>query len=288
MVTDMDSSKTHRPTLNPRSQFATLFKQDEQNIDLIEAALLIAADHHPEFDLDTCHKQIAALAEEARDQIQVQQEIHAVARQLCDFLYREAAYSGDYGDYYNPDNSYLDRVLQRRKGIPITLALVYIAVGRHLGLKIEPVGFPGHFLVKLVGDQEVILDPFSGQVLSEDDCRELLNSCTQGTVAFKPEHLDSVGNREVVRRILGNLKSIYLGRKELDQALAICDQLLLISKDSPRDIIDRAYVLEKMDCHAAAAEDLEYLLTLAPPPQVSKSIREKITELRSQGGSLLH
>jgi regulator of sirC expression with transglutaminase-like and TPR domain len=287
-VTNVDSSKSDRPTLNPRSQFAILFEQDEQNIDLVEAALLIAADHHPEFDLDNCHQQIEALAQEARDHVELNQETHALGQALCNFLYREAAYSGDHSDYYNPDNSYLDRVLQRRKGIPITLALVYIAVGRHLGLTMEPVGFPGHFLVKLIGDEDIILDPFSGQVLSENDCRELLKTCTQDTVAFQQEHLDSVGNREVVRRILGNLKGIYLGRQELDQALAICDQLLLISKDSPRDIMDRAFVLEKMDCHAAAAEDLEYLLTLAPPPQVSKSIQEKITELRNQGGSLLH
>lgn len=284
----MDSSKIDRPTLNPRSQFATLFEQDEQNIDLVEAALLIAADHHPEFDLDNCHRQIEALAQEARDHIQLNQGIRAVGQALCDFLYREATYSGDHSDYYNPDNSYLDRVLKRRKGIPITLALVYIAVGQHLGLKMEPVGFPGHFLVKLIGDEEIILDAFSGQVLSEDDCRELLKTCTQDTVVFKQEHLDSVGNKEVVRRILGNLKGIYLGRKELDQALAICDQLLLINKDSPREIIDRAFVLEKMDCHAAAAEDLEYLLTLAPPPQVSKSIQEKITELKRLGGGQLH
>ena len=288
LVSSMASSNDGRPTLDPRTQFACLFESGEQNIDLIEAALLIAAEHHPEFDLDTCHKQIEELALEAKDHIKLSQSTEAVGQDLCDFLYRQAEFSGDHGDYYNPDNSYLDRVLERRKGIPITLALVYIGVGEHLGLDMEPVGFPGHFLVKLKGDKEVILDPFSGQLLSEDDCRELLKTCTQDTVPFKQEHLDTVSNREVVRRILGNLKGIYLSRKEMDKALSICDQLLMITRDSPRDILDRAHVLEQMDCHAAAAEDLEYLLTLAPPPQASQSIREKIADLQSQGSGKLH
>jgi len=265
-----------------------LFTGEDQHIDLIDAALLIAAEHHPEFNLDHCHQQIENLANEARNSVDTSQTTEAIAQDLCNFLYRQAGYSGDHGDYYNPDNSYFDRVLQRRKGIPITLALVYISVGRNLGLEIEPVGFPGHFLVKLVGDEEILLDPFSGQVLNENACRELLKTCTQDSIAFKSEHLDSVSNREVVRRILGNLKGIYLGRKDLDEALAICDQLLLIDKNSRRDLMDRALVLEQMDCHSAAADDLEYLLTLAPPPPVSKSIKEKIVDLRNQGGGHLH
>ncbi len=279
---------------DPRTQFANLFEGDEQNIDLVEAALLIAAEHHAEFDLESCHTQIQNLANQAKNHVELGQTAEEIGRDLCNFLYREAAYSGDHGDYYNPDNSYLDRVLQRRKGIPITLALVYISVGKQLGLQIEPVGFPGHFLVKLVGNDEnhdagdVILDPFSGQVLSEDDCRELLKTCTQDTVTFRSEHLDTVSNKEVVRRILGNLKGIYLGRQELDEALAICDQLLLINRDSPRDIIDRAHVLEQMDCHAAAAEDLEYLLSLNPPPKASESIRDKIAKLQNLGDGQLH
>lgn len=275
--------------LEPRARFAELFTDDSQDIDLIEAALLIAAEHHPEFDLQDCHHQIEQLAAEAREHIDFSGATGAIAADLCKFMYRQARYNGDHADYYNPDNSYLDRVLKRRKGIPITLALVYISVGRQLGLRMEPVGFPGHFLVKLVGDDtEVILDPFSGQLLSEDDCRELLKTCTQGQVTFKPAHLDTTGDRDVVRRVLGNLKGIYLNRQEMDEALAVCDQLLLISRNSPRDILDRAYVLEQMDCHAAAVQDLEHLLSLAPPPHVSESIREKIADLKRQDSSKLH
>jgi regulator of sirC expression with transglutaminase-like and TPR domain len=273
---------------DPRAQFAELFKDDDRNIDLIDAALLIAAEHHPECSLDDCRDEIKSLGREAKDHVNLQQPSADVARNLCDFLYRQANYCGDHQDYYNPDNSYLDRVLSRRKGIPVTLALVYIGVGESLGLRLEPVGFPGHFLLKLVGDEEIMLDPFSGQVLSEDDCRELLKTCTQNTVAFKREYLSTISNREVVRRILGNLKGIYANRKELDEALIICDQLLLINKDSPQDLLDRALILERMECHAAAAEDLEYLLTLTPPEHVDKSLREKIIELRNQTGGQVH
>lgn len=287
----MASSRGNDDTskLEPRAQFAALFADDSQAIDLIEAALLIAAEHHPEFDLADCHRQIEQLATEAREHIDFSGDARSIGEDLCKFMYRQAKYNGDHADYYNPDNSYLDRVLKRRKGIPITLALVYISVGRQLGLQMEPVGFPGHFLVKLIGDDtDVILDPFSAQLLSEDDCKELLKTCTQGQVSFKPAHLDTTDDRDVVRRILGNLKGIYLNRKEMDEALAVCDQLLLISKNSPRDILDRAYVLEQMDCHAAAIQDLEHLLSLAPPPHVSQSIREKIANLKRQNSGQLH
>ncbi len=283
------TGKSDIDKLEPRARFAALFTDDRQGFDLIEAALLIAAEHHSEFDLEDCHHQIEQLATEARQHIDLSGDTRAIAEGLCRFMYRQAEYNGDHADYYNPDNSYLDRVLKRRKGIPITLGLVYISVGRQLGLRMEPVGFPGHFLVKLIGDDtEVILDPFSGQLLSEDDCRELLKTCTQGQISFKPALLDTSDDRDVVRRILGNLKGIYLNRREMDEALAVCDQLLLISRNSPRDILDRAFVLEQMDCHAAAVQDLEHLLSLSPPPQVSESIRVKIAELKSHDSGKPH
>ena len=269
-------------------QLSALFEREEANIDLVEAALVIAAEHHPELDIAACHAQIEKLTNRAREHIDLKQTGSEIGQALCDFLYRESNYRGDHDDYYNPDNSYLDRVLQRRKGIPITLALVYLSVGKNLGLKIEPVGFPGHFLVKLISDENVLLDPFSGQVLSEDDCRELLKSGTGDAVPYRPELLNAVSAREVVRRILGNLKNIYLGRNELDEALRICDQLLVISKYSPRELLDRAFLLEKMDCYSAAVVDLEYLLAQMPPPQVDKVLREKISNLRGRGSNKLH
>lgn len=273
---------------DPRNEFALMLAREDHQIDLIEAALLIAVEGRPDIDPNDCYLRIENLAREANDHVDLNQNTRAAARDLCDFLYQHSGYSGDHRDYYNPENSYFDRVLERRKGIPITLALVYICVGRTLGLHVEPVGFPGHFLVKIIGDEEVLVDPFSGQVLSEEDCQELLKICTQGTVTFKPEHLETVSNREVLRRMLNNLKAIYMGREELSEALGVCDRLLMISRDSPRDLLDRAQILEKLECYASAAEDLEYLLTLTPPPQVSEAVREKITALRNRDGGKLH
>jgi regulator of sirC expression with transglutaminase-like and TPR domain len=262
--------------------------KEDHDIDLIEAALLIAAQHHGEFNSDKCLDQLATLSEEAHDHIKLDDTDINIGRGLCDFLHKQARYSGDHQDYYNPDNSYFDRVLTRRKGIPITLALVYISIGQRLGLCIEPVGFPGHFLVKLVGKEEVILDPFSGQVLSNDDCRDLLSTCTQDSVTFHHQHLDTVSNREVVQRLLNNLKGIYLNSRAPEEALGVCDQLLIIDKDSPRDLMDRAAILEHMDCHSAAAEDLAHLLTLGSPPQIASTLRKKIDDLRSKGSKSVH
>lgn len=269
-------------------QFTLLMDKEDQDIDLIEAALLIAAQHHGEYDPGKYLGQLTTLTAKARDHIKLQDTTLNIGQGLCDFLYKQARYNGDHQDYYNPDNSYLDRVLTRHKGTPITLALIYISIGKQLDLRVEPVGFPGHFLVKLVGEEEVILDPFSGQVLSNDDCRELLSNCTQDSVTFDRQYLDTISNREVIRRLLNNLKGIYLNARAPEEALGVCDQLLIINKDSPRDLLDRAAILENMDCHSAAAEDLVHLLTLGAPQQIASTLHEKINELRGQGSDLVH
>lgn len=272
----------------PRDQFVSLLQNEDQHIDLIEAALLIAAEHNPALDAEVCRSRVEKLASQAEQTVDLSQPPPEIGRDLCVFLYQQAGYRGDHQDYYNPENSFFDRVLDRRKGIPISLALIYISVGRLLGLTMEPVGFPGHFLVKIVGDADVLLDPFSGQVLDENDCQELLNTCTQGTIKFKPEHLQSASNRQVVQRMLNNLKAIYMGRKELAEALSVCDKLLLVDNSSAQDLLDRAAILEQLDCPALAADDLEHVLLQSPPADVAEAIRNKAKSLRSRDSGKVH
>ena len=262
----------------------------DETIDLIRAALCIAAEHNPQLDPEDSYRRLAKLAERAREQIDTQQSLEEIASKLCYLLYRQVGFSGDSKDYYNPDNSYLNRVLETRRGIPISLALVYIGVGEALGLSIDGVGFPGHFLLKLQsaeGDnkaqtESVIIDPFAGQVLSTGDCKDLLDVSSGNTLPFKPDFLNSISKRAFLRRMLGNLKTIYINKSDYVQALSLCDRLLLLDKDSVQDRIDRAGVLEKLECYEPAAQDLEQLLSRKPTLQGAQAVARKIAELRAQ------
>lgn len=269
-----------------------MLEGSDEAIDLIRAALCIAGEHNPELDPADSYRRLAKLTERARIQIDTEQSPANIAEQLCHLLYRQVGFSGNSKDYYNPDNSYLNRVLETRRGIPISLALVYIGVAEALGLRIEGLGFPGHFLLKLsVGEgtnkekdpsaKPVIIDPFAGQVLSINDCKDLLAVASGNTLPFKPEFLNRVSNRDILRRMLGNLKAIYMNKSDYVQALSLCDRLLLLDKDSLQDRIDRAGVLEKLECYEPAAKDLEQLLSLKPAMQGAQALERKITELRA-------
>jgi len=274
------------PTFAPKAEFAAMLDGSDTAIDLIRAALCIAGEHNPELDPEDSYRRLAKLSERARVQIDTTQSLAEIADKLCHLLYRQVGFSGDSKDYYNPDNSFLNRVLETRRGIPISLALVYIGVSEALGLNIEGIGFPGHFLLKLhhaAGDQseDVIIDPFAGQVLSIDDCKDLLAVSSGNTLPFKPEFLNSISKRAILRRMLGNLKNIYINNNDYVQALSLCDRLLLLDKDSVQDRIDRAGVLEKLECYEPAAKDLEQLLSIKPAIPGSQAVARKIGELRA-------
>ena len=280
-------------TFEPKAEFAAMLEGSDGAIDLIRAALCIAGEHNPKLDPEESYRRLEKLGDRARAQIDTAQSLDDIANKLCRLLYRQVGFCGDSKDYYNPDNSYIDRVLETRQGIPISLALVYISVGEALGLRIDGVGFPAHFLLKLShsdssltrqSDQTegVLIDPFAGQVLSVDDCKDLLAVSSDNSMPFKPEYLQTIGKRAILRRMLGNLKGIYLSKKDYVEALSLCDRLLLLDKDAIQDRIDRAGVLEKLECYEPAAQDLEQLLKSQPSMPGTQALERKISELRAQ------
>jgi regulator of sirC expression with transglutaminase-like and TPR domain len=280
------------PAFAPNAEFAAMLDGDDEDIDLMRAALCIAAVHNPQIDPEDSYRRLDELAEQARAEVDTQQSLEEIARNLCHLLYRQMGFSGDSKDYYNPDNSYINRVLETRRGIPISLALIYIEVGKALGLKINGIGFPGHFLLRLRSaesestpskpqTESVIIDPFAGQVLSIEDCKDLLSVSSGNTLLFKPEFLNTISKRAILRRMLGNLKAIYLNKADYPQALSLCDRLLLLNSDSVQDRIDRAGVLEKLECYELAAQDLEQLLDHKPPLQGLQGLPRKIKQLRA-------
>jgi regulator of sirC expression with transglutaminase-like and TPR domain len=221
---------------SPRAELARIAGLPDAEIDLAEAALWIAAEEHAGVDVRACLRRLDALAEAlARDWPARGGLADRVAR-LNRHLFAEHGFRGNQRDYYDPRNSFLDQVIERRLGIPITLAIVYMAVARRLGLDARGISFPGHFLVKCVDPREgeLVVDAFAGSVVSLAECQRRLDAAAGRHLRLDPAvHLRAATPREILVRVLGNLKQIFHAKGDLAGALACCDRILLLTPDEP-------------------------------------------------------
>lgn len=243
----------------------------------IEAlAFAYARDAYPTLDEQAFYEPIEIMAEEARPRIAAHADDEARARALLDFLFDELGFQGDERTYHDPRNSYLNEVIARRTGIPITLAVLLMAVGRRAGLEIEGIGFPGHFLART---GSALIDPFEGIVLDEASLAKLATR-TLGSGAIRPEHLAAADARSMVVRMLLNLKHAYERTREHARALVVADRLV----DLTTSIIyrrDRGLHALALGAHRSAVADLEaYLAEIPNPPDVSE-VRRALDRARA-------
>lgn len=272
--------------VSPRERFLQLASLADEAIDLAEAALVIAAEACPELDIPFYLERLDSLAAAVRPRLQSCQTAAERVGCLSHFLSVEQRFTGNRADYYDPRNSFLNEVLDRRTGIPITLSLVYMEVGRRAGLPLRGVGFPGHFLAKYQGDDEIVIDAFFGQVLAEDDCRERLRAVLGPQTTFEPRYLEPASNRQILARMLGNLKYAYLKRSELESALACSERILLLEPRNARELRDRGFIYQQLECHRAAAADLERFLELVPEDPSAEAVRQRLVALRRQAAQI--
>jgi regulator of sirC expression with transglutaminase-like and TPR domain len=253
-------------------------------IPLAEAALWIAAEEYPELDVEAYLDRLDELAEVARRTMLPCAAEERAAR-FNDFFFRELGFAGNTETYEDPRNSFLNDVLDRRRGIPISLSLVYTEIGTRLGLPIVGVGFPGHFLVKWLAP-EVLVDAFHGKVISREDCAERLRASFGSEAALDDRMLAPASPREILTRWLRNLKHNYLGRGDLARALAAVDRILIIAPDEAPELRDRGILYHRLECYAAALADFERYLTLAPNDLMAGDIRSRLPELRREAARL--
>jgi regulator of sirC expression with transglutaminase-like and TPR domain len=271
-----------------RRRFAELLASPGGAIPLAEAALLIACEEYPSLDVGAYLARLDSLGSAAREAVgasgPIEERIAAFSGFLCD---REG-FAPNADDYYDPRNSFLNDVLDRRVGIPITLATVFMEVGRRAGIELLGVGFPGHFLVKAaVPEGELILDPWSGgRQLSQADCQRRLDRVYGGRVRLEPDMLEAVPARLMLLRMLRNLKAIYTRTQDPLRLLRVLDLLLLLIPDAPEERRDRGLVYAELDCYAPAAEDLETYLSLAPAAADAASLAARIVDLRQRAARL--
>ena len=271
-----------------RLDFARLVSRPETAIDLAEAALLIAKEEYPTLEVGRYLSSLDAMAAEIRDRVGCAEDPHRLISGLGDYLFREQGFRGNADDYYDPRNSFLNDVLDRRTGIPITLSTLYMEVGRRLGVRLHGVGMPGHFLVKYVGpDEEIVIDPFNGgAIVSSADCQRILDRTYKGKLAFEPRFLAALGTRQILVRMLNNLKAIYFNTQAYAKALSVVERLLILEPEAPTGIRDRGLLLSQLKRYPEAMAELGQYLKLAPAAEDAQAIRDHLRSIRQRESSL--
>jgi regulator of sirC expression with transglutaminase-like and TPR domain len=249
---------------------------EDERIDLARAALLIAANQYPGLDPEPYLARLDSLAERVRSRISELGEPAQSIRALNAVLFDEEGFRGNRDDYYDVRNSFLNDVLDRKLGIPITLSLLYMEVARRVGFPLFGVGMPGHFLAKHydIEGRQVLIDPYhQGRVLTPADCQRRVEEIYAGQMPFQADHLMPVNRRQILIRMLNNLKSIYLATRNFRKALPVVDLILAIYPRSPEDVKQRAALRQSMGNLRGAIDDLEDYLKMLPDASDAEGMR---------------
>ena len=277
--------RTDKPIPALTDAFAALVGQDieDERIDLVRASLSIARTEYPSLDIekylvrvDELARRVGACIPEAGDAAQTIAALNQV-------LFQEEGFRGNREDYYDPRNSFLNDVVDRKLGIPISLAVLYMEVARRVGFPLFGVGMPGHFLLKHydVEGRQVLIDCFDqGHILSDSDCQQRLDEIYSGQLPLQPDFLMAVSRRQILTRILNNLKTVYLSKRSFKKALPLVDLVLVIYPRSPEDVKQRALLRYSLELMRGAAEDLEQYLKMSPDASDADEIRQMALSIR--------
>lgn len=271
-------------------RFADIVSGVDENINLAEAALLIAQQAYPDLDIASCIRRIDYLADECRRRLGAETAHARVIEEMNRYLFEELGFKGDLATFNDPRNSFLNDVLERRKGIPISLSVIYIEIGRRLGLPIHGVSFPGHFLVKVHdGARNLVLDPFSkGKLLDHAELkRRLMHFPDRQRENWDMEQLlVAATHKQILARMLRNLKTLYLEREDYVRALDSVNMILSITPGAVMEIRDRAHIYDQMDHLRAAIGGYEQYLLLSPESGDVDSVRMRLADLKGRFGRL--
>jgi len=277
---------TPSPYVEPasRRRFRSLMGQPEEAVDLAEAALLIACEEYPNLDVAQYRARFVELGVSARARLDPAASTREQVGALSRFLFEELDFKGNSDQYYDPRNSFLNEVLNRRLGIPISLSALYIEVGRQAGLQVDGVGLPGHFIVRVDGqDGAALVDPFhGGALLTAHDCQERLDRIFEGKLKLDAQMLQPCGTRQILARMLYNLKGIYVQAEDHLRALGVVDLLLLLEPNGHDELRDRGLLYAALDCYGLAVHDLTQYLDRAGNVPEAADLKTTIETLRTR------
>jgi regulator of sirC expression with transglutaminase-like and TPR domain len=270
--------------------FASLVRPeiDDERIDMLRAALTFARIEEPRLDVEHYVRRVDALAKRVAAKIVAAENSDPddpaqVIAALNAVLFQEEVFRGNTVDYYSPRNSFLQHVLDRQLGIPISLALVYMEVGRRVEFPLFGVGMPGHFLLKHydVDGRSTLIDVFErGSIVTEEDCRQKLNSIYAGQLSLQPEFLLPVTRRQMLTRMLNNLRSVYISQRDFRRAVQVVDLILVIYPRSPEGVKQRAVLRFNLDDYRGALSDFDEYVKMSPDASDAEEIRQTALSLR--------
>jgi regulator of sirC expression with transglutaminase-like and TPR domain len=262
-----------------RQKFAEMASGADEDIQLDTASLLIAAEADSEVNVDHYLDVLDKLAIKFRESGRA--DIGIPVTSLVNYIHGDLGFSGNITDFYDPSNSYLNRVLDFKHGIPISLALVHISIGRRLDIPVNGISFPGHFLVQYGGPSGAIVDPFSGRELSRADCQNLLRQIAGPRATLKDEYFDPATSREILIRMLDNLKQIFWRSRSWGESKACIDRQLLLLPDREEFNVQLGAVYEMQGNTALAQHTYIQVLQAASDDQLKQLASKRLLALES-------
>jgi regulator of sirC expression with transglutaminase-like and TPR domain len=273
----------------PLESFAELLAREDVRIDLAHACLMIAQDAYPQLDVERYLGEIERMAMRLRGRMPQAMAPEERVAALNEFLFGDEGYAGNTEEYYDPRNSYLNEVMDRKTGIPITLSVLYMALGRRVGLPLEGVSFPGHFLVRLrMRNGVLVLDPFAaGAPQSAAELRDrlqrvippgALDKVAAGELPLE-QFLEPATNRQTIARVLRNLKGIYRDTDKPQEQLDVLNRMVLVAPESSAELRDRGIVYHRLECYRAALKDLTDYVEREPNAPDFEDVRVRMMEL---------
>ncbi|MEJ2660247.1 MAG: transglutaminase-like domain-containing protein [Desulfobacteraceae bacterium] len=265
-----------------RRQFADLVEKPEDDIELVEAALLIARTAFPDLSVSDCTEFLNRWAERLRKSLGDSPSAGDILIHLNRILFDEEGFRGNRQNYYDPQNSFLNRVLERKLGIPISLSLIYSEVGRRAGFPVHGIALPGHFIVGLLhASGTLFIDPFNrGEILTEKECQQRIEARYGRPAALDKGWKTPATKKEILRRVLRNLKAIYRHLNQDLQSFEMIQWILAVDPDAPAELKERGLLYEAMGNDAFAVRDLERYLEVDPTSDDNDLIAQKIELLR--------
>lgn len=264
-----------------KNYFEKLIKVPDEGVRLAEAALRIAADEYPRLRVKSYLKILDEWSGLLRDKY-AGLSTHVQIDRLNEWLFETMKFSGNEEDYYDPKNSFLNEVIDRRTGIPISLSVIYLEMAWALGLEAAGISFPGHFLVRVIAEgKPLYVDTFhKGKIMTTDGCMQFLRDLTEGELEFQDSFLLTVSKRDILARMLRNLKRIYLDAHNFPKLIRVLDKLVALAPDVNDEIRDRGIIHYQMKAFQLAQEDFETFLSLSPESEDAEIIHQYLEILR--------
>lgn len=266
-----------------RQRFSQETHQPDEQIDLAKAALYMAQEEFPDLDVEEYLNALDEMAAEVLERLDEPRYPLRVIKTLNQYLFEDLGFVGNTTNYYDPNNSFLNQVIERRTGIPITLSVVYLEIAKRINFPMVGIGMPGHFLVRPnFSGAGIYVDVFNqGEILFPEDCQAKLAELYGQQVKLRPQFLNPVNPRQILARILTNLKVIYMNAGEIVKAVAAIERILLIFPEEPNERRDRGILYYQLERWTEARQDLENYLKNQPQAQDAVIIRQLLARMNS-------